>query len=130
MKKLFSILSILVVLTISLSVYIYMNQKVKYEVINFGELPQQVQNEISTNSESRGFSIHNDEKYTYVFHRANLTEGDYISTDLSVDKKNGKYIITSSVDWAVNDSHISYEKEIKLKKVSENDIILKEHDKR
>jgi hypothetical protein len=129
-KKFIAILSIIVVLTISLSVYKYMSQKVKYEVINLDELPEQVQNEISMNSNSNGFSIHKAEKYTYVFYRANHTENEYVSTDLSAHKKNGKYIITASVDWAVDEGYISYDKAIKIKEVSKNDMILKEHDNR
>ena len=130
MKKLFAILSIIVVFIISFSIYKSRSQKVENEVLNIGELPEQVQNEISTISEINGFSIHNDEKYTYVFYRANHTENEYISTDLYAIRKNGDYIITALVNLAVDDSHISYEKAIKLAKVSEDDIVLKEKDKR
>ena len=107
-----------------------MNQKVKYEVLNVGELPEQVQSEILTNSESNGFFIHNDKKYTYIFYKANYTENEYISTNLSAKRKNGEYIVTSLVDWASNDGSVSYEKVIKLERVSEDDIVLKEKDKR
>jgi uncharacterized membrane protein len=130
MKKLLRILSIIVVIIISISIYKLMTQNVKYEVLNIRELPEKVQNEISTNSIRKEFSIHNDEKYSYIFYRADHTKGDYISTDLSAHKKNGEYIITGLVDWAVDDSQISYEKAIKLEKVSEEDIILKVLDKR
>lgn len=130
MKKLLRIFSIIVVLIISISIYKLMTQNVKYEVLNISELPEKIQNEISTNSIRNGFTIHNDEKYIYVFYRTNLTKGNYISTDLSAHKKNGEYIVTALVDWAVDDSQISSEKAIKLEKVSEDDIILKELDKR
>lgn len=107
-----------------------MSQKVEYEVLNVKDIPTQVQIEISTNNERNGFSIHNFENNTYVFYRADHNENEYISTDLYAQKKNNEYIITSVVDWASNDDLISYEKVIKLEKVSENDIVLKEKDKR
>ncbi|MDP4097836.1 hypothetical protein OIN60_13755 [Paenibacillus sp. P96] len=130
MKKIFIITSIVVVLIISFAMYKIMDQKVEYEVLNFGELPEQVQNEIARDSESNGFSLHDDEKYTYIFYRANHTEYEYITTGLSVHKKNGTYIITSLVDWAADDSKISYEKAIKFEKVSKDDMILEEQDRR
>ncbi|MFB5267441.1 hypothetical protein ACE41H_11700 [Paenibacillus enshidis] len=133
MKKLFvvvSTVSIVVLLIISFSNYQTMKQKVEYEVLNIGELPEQFQNEIARDSESNGFSLHDDEKYTYILYRANHTEYEYITTDLSVHQKNGTYIITSLVNWAADDSKICYEKAIKFEKVSEDDIVLEEQDKR
>ncbi|MFB5760397.1 hypothetical protein [Paenibacillus medicaginis] len=133
MKKLFAVVliaSIVVVLIISFSIYQTMKQKIEYEVLNIGELPEQFQNEIARDSESNGFSLHDDEKYTYIVYRAKHTEYEYITTDLSVHKQKGAYIITSIVDWAADGSKIGYEKAIKFEKVSKDDIVLEEQDKR
>lgn len=107
-----------------------MNPKVEYEVLNVKDVPTQIQNDISNNSQNEGFSIHHLDNYTYIYYKVDLTENEYISTDLNARKDKDEYIITSVVDWATNDDLISNEKVIKLEKVSENDIVLKEKDKR
>ncbi|MBT2644788.1 hypothetical protein J7I80_21460 [Bacillus sp. ISL-41] len=108
-----------------------MNQKVEYDVLNVKDVPTQIQNEISTNSQREGFSIHHLDNYTYVYYKIDSRENEYISTDLYARKEKDIYIITSVVDWATNDDLISYEKVIKLEKVPENDdVVLKEKDKR
>jgi hypothetical protein len=107
-----------------------MNQKVEYEVLNVKDVPTQIQNDLSTISKNEGFSIHHLNNYTYIYYKVDPKEDEYISTDLNARKEEDEYIITSVVDWATNDDLISYEKVIKLEKVSENDIVLKEKDKR
>ncbi len=120
----------IVVLILSFSIYKMRSQKVEYEVLNIEDVPVEVQNEMLANPQKNGFSIHSFENYTYVFYRLDHKENEYISTELSVHKKKDEYIITSLVDWATNDHLVSYEKVMKFEKVSEEDIVLKEKDKR
>ncbi|MBM6616322.1 hypothetical protein [Bacillus suaedaesalsae] len=130
MKRIFSILSIIVVLIIIITIYLSMSQKLDYNVLNIQELPIKVQNKVSKKPEINGFSVYNDEIYTYVLYRANHTENEYISTDLSAYRENGEIIISCFIDFANDDSQISHEKVIRLDKIDRDDIVLIEHDKR
>lgn len=130
MKKTIVIIFVFFVFIASFSIYKFINQKVEYKVLNVKDAPTQIRNEILTNSQNEGFSIHHLDNHTYIYYKIDPTENEYISTELYAYKEKDEYIITSVVDWATNDDLISYEKIIKLEKVSENDIVLMEKDKR
>ena len=123
-------LVIITIILISYTLKINFTRDVEFEDLILDQLPKQVQSELLRNSESSGFSIYSDDKYTYVVYRADHQENEYISTDLLARKKKDKYIITSVVDRALKDNHVSYEKVIRLENVPEKNIVLNEKDKR
>jgi hypothetical protein len=81
-KSLIAFLLTVVLLTVGCS----NKREVEYEVLNFDKLPREFQNEL-LNFKRSGFSIQSDERYTYVFYRAEHLEDEYISTDLSIYKR-------------------------------------------
>lgn len=111
--------------------YVSISTSVNYEVLTKEEVPTHIKREIEKNIDNKKFSIFQDETNTYVYYKADkMSPNEYITTDLAVKRKGSKYVVTANVYYAVNDNYVSYEQLIKLDKISEDDIILKEHIKR
>lgn len=130
LKKSLALLVILIVLIGAIFLFKIMSEKVEYEVLSKEELPQLIQEEMKKSSEIKKFHIFNDEKFTYVIYKADHSENEYLTTDLTVIEKNGTYIITAIINWANNDEFVSKEKIIRFEKIQEDDLVFKEIENR
>ena len=103
---------------------------VEYEVLSIDDAPPAIQATIQENNDKLRFSIFEDGTNTYIYYKSDHVDNEYITTDLVLKVRGGKYIATAKVSFAVNDGNVNYDKLIKLDKVLDKDIILTEDDNR
>ena len=119
--------NILVILlsAILIFLYFYMNvgKSVEYEVVSNEDSPVFIQDAIEDNHKNYGFSVFQDEKNTFIYYNSNSEGNEYITTDLKVRYKGGKYVATATVKPAVNTPNTN--KLVKLSKISDKDLVLK-----
>lgn len=121
------LLSFILVLLI---VYMFLGKSVEYEVLAIDDAPTSIQTTIKENNDKLRFSIFEDETNTYIYYKSDHVANEYITTDLDLKVRGGKYIATAKVTFAVNDGNVNYDKLIKLDKVLDKDIILTEDNNR
>ncbi|AOZ91221.1 hypothetical protein [Paenibacillus crassostreae] len=120
-------LSIIIVL---LFVYMFLGKSVEYEVVAIEDAPTSIQAAIRENNDKLRFSIFQDGTNTYIYYKTDHAANEYITTDLVLKVKGGKYIAAAEVTYAVNDGNVNYDKLIKLEKVLDKDILLTEKNTR
>ncbi|RXJ04411.1 hypothetical protein DS745_03225 [Anaerobacillus alkaliphilus] len=113
-----------------LSVYIGIGKKVDFEVLSLDDAPYEVRRAIESSPNALKFSIFHDETNTYIYYKCDHLNDEYITTSVDVRSKGGNYIVNGIVGFAVNDSFLSYDQLIKLDKMSDKNITLKETNKR
>ncbi|MFI8684565.1 hypothetical protein [Rossellomorea sp. NPDC077527] len=106
--------------------YMTIGFKVDDEEISLEEAPETIRNEIHENTDLTGFRVFQEGSYTYVYYKSNDMRNDYITTSLDMRWKAGSMVVTARVDYAVDDSAISYDRLIKMDHKSEKEIIFKE----
>ncbi len=122
MRKNVIIISLSALLTL---IFFYMNfaKSVEHEVLSSEDFPVFIQNAIGDNHNKKGFSVFQDEKNTFIYYNSNSVSNEYITTDLDLKYKAGKYVATATVKPAVN-TPIT-ERLIKLSKILDKDLLLK-----
>ncbi len=123
MKKNIMIILLSTVL-IFLLFYFGFSRSVKYEVLAIEDAPISIQAAIKENKDKLRFSIFQDETNTYIYYKSNHVANEYITTNLDIKLRGGKYIATANVSFAVNDGNVNYDQLIKLNTVLDRDITL------
>ena len=121
--------SILIILSFIYLICLFMGKFVEYEVLSIEEAPKFIQDNIQVVDKSR-FRILHDENKTYIYYKSDHVLNEYITTDLDLKIMGGNYVATGTVEYAVNDGKVSYDSLIKFDKILDQEIILKEIDKR
>jgi len=125
-----TIIILLSIILVLLIVYMFLGKSVEYEVLSIDDAPPAIQATIQENNDKLRFSIFEDGTNTYIYYKSDHVDNEYITTDLVLKVRGGKYIATAKVSFAVNDGNVNYDKLIKLDKVLDKDIILTEDDNR
>lgn len=97
-------------------------KSVEFEVLSTNDAPGFIQTVIQDNNRV-GFSLFQDETSTYIYYASDHVPNEYITTDLNVKIKGGKYIATATVKSATNIPN--GDQLIKLNKNVEKDISLR-----
>ncbi|NEU29238.1 hypothetical protein GN156_00370 [bacterium LRH843] len=123
MKKIRYILAGLCI--VLLIVYLGFGKSVDYEVLANEEAPQAIHEAIESGSGNVKYSVFQDEAYTYIYYEApSALAAGYITTELDVKLKGGKYFVIATVKDAANS--VNVDRLIKLDKLQEKDIVFKE----
>jgi len=125
-----TIIILLSIILVLLIVYMFLGKSVEYEVLSIDDAPPAIQATIQENNDKLRFSIFEDGTNTYIYYKSDHVDNEYITTDLVLKVRGGKYIATAKVSFAVNDGNVNYDKLIKLDKVLDKDIILTEDNNR
>ena len=99
-------------------------KSVEFEVVSTEDAPDFIQIVLLDNNEGLGFSIFQDGTTTYIYYKSDSVPNEYITTDLDVKIKGGKYVATATVQSAVNS--VNSDRLIKLNKILGKDLTLKE----
>lgn len=105
--------------------FFYMNfgKSVEYEVLSTEDSPVFIQDAIQDYKNRLGFSVFQDKKNTYIYFKSDSVPNEYITTDLDLKYKGGKFIAIATVKSAVNIPIT--ERLIKLNKIVDKDLVLK-----
>lgn len=122
MKKNIIIISLSTIL-IFLFFYLNFGKSVEYEVLSTEDAPVFIQDAIQDNNDIFGFSVFQDKTNTYIYYKSDSVPSEYITTDLDLKYKGGKYIAIATVEFAVNTPNT--ETLIKLNKIVDKDLVLK-----
>lgn len=122
MKKNIVIISLSAILVF---LFIYMNfgKTVEHEVLKTEDFPAFIQDAIHDNHDKNGFSVFQDESHTYIYYKSDSVPNEYITTDLDLKYRGGKYMAIATVKPAVNIPNT--ERLIKLSKIVDKDLVLK-----
>ena len=110
-------------LLVFLFIYMNLGKSVQYEVLLTEDSPAFIQDAILDNNDNLGFSVFQDETNTYIYYKSDSVPSEYITTDLDLKYKGGKYIASATVKSAVNIPNS--ERLIKLNKIDDQDLVLK-----
>jgi uncharacterized protein YxeA len=130
LKKIFVVLSIILILLVTIALYIAKKENIDYTSLSKNQLPSIIQEKLQKTSDGEKFNIYYDEKLTYVVYKAEHKTNEYTTTALTLTKQNRKYIVNAVIDIATDESNVSYYKIISFKKVPKKDIELIEIDRR
>ena len=100
-------------------------KSVEFEVVLTEDAPGFIQTVLQANNEGLGFSIFQDKTNTYIYYKSDSVPNEYITTDLNVKVRGGKYVATATVQSAVNS--VNSDRLIKLNKRIDKDLTLKEN---
>jgi flagellar basal body-associated protein FliL len=132
MKKTLALIPTLIIALVYIF-FFYKGDFVEFDVLAKEDYPAQLVEDIEkskgTGSEKE-VTVFQDEKYTYIYYSPDQSANEYITTTLDVKKSGEKYVVTAAVSYAVDDSHINQEVLIRLHKVPEETLIIKEIDNR
>ncbi len=111
--------------TILVYMFFYMNfgKNVEHTVLQTDEIPAFIQGAILDNDDKSGFSVFQDEGNTYIYYKSDSIPNEYITTDLDLKYRGGKYVATATVTTAVNIPNTDIL--IKLNKIVDKDLVLK-----
>lgn len=121
------IIILLSTILVFLLFYMGFGKSVEYEVLSIDDAPTSIQNAIKENNNNLRFSIFQDDSNTYIYYKSEHVANEYITTDLDLKVRGGKYIATAKVTFAVNDGNVNYDKLIEIDKVLDKDIMLTEN---
>ena len=122
MKKNIIIIS-LSALLVFLIFYMNLGKNVEYQVLLTEDSPAFIQDAIQDTNEKFGFSVFQDESNTFIYYNSDSVPSEYITTDLDLKYKSGKYIASATVKSAVNIPNT--DRLIKLNKIDDQDLVLK-----
>ncbi len=122
MKKNMIIISLSAILVFIL-IYINFGKTVEHEVLQTENYPTFIQDAIQDNHDKNGFSVFQDDSNTYIYYKSDSVPNEYISTNLDLKYRGGKYIAIATVKPAVNIPNT--ERLIKLNKIVDKDLVLK-----
>ncbi len=118
--------SIIIILSTILVFFIFyrnVGQSVEFEVLATDDSPAFIQDAIKNNKERFGFSVFQDETNTYIYYKSESVPNEYITTNIDVKYRGGKFIAIARVKPAVNIPNT--DKLIKLDKIVDKDLVLK-----
>ncbi|OZM58090.1 hypothetical protein CIB95_00480 [Lottiidibacillus patelloidae] len=128
MKKTMALIPTLIIALVYIFLF-HNGDSVEYEVLTREDYPKEIQEKLEQKIRNdKEIIVIHDKKNTYIYFSPDHTTNEYITTSLDVKKNKNKYVVTAKVSYATNDTNVNDEILIKLHKISEDDISIKEID--